>query len=240
VRADGAPRTLESISWFHTIELPGGVRTPGRDDSTRKLAQLGLPDRLDGLSVLDIGTWDGFFAFECERRGAARVVATDHVVWGRPDGRAGFDFARAALGSRVEPVDLDVAEHSPARLGTFDLVLFLGVLYHLPDPVGGLAAVSSVTAGRLILETHVAEQWRRRPVAAFYPGDELDGDATNWWGPNPASLEGMLRAVGFGSVDVASTRSRSRRLARALRLRGRGVPFFRSLQEGRVVAHAAK
>src|SRR3954449_10126890 len=111
--------------WFHTIDLGNGIVTPGRDESARKLGWIGLPADLSGRTVLDVGAWDGFFSFECERRGAARVVAADSFSW---DGsnwgtKAGFELAREALGSRVEDVEVDVMDLSPERVGTFDLVL---------------------------------------------------------------------------------------------------------------------
>jgi hypothetical protein len=102
----------------------------------------------------------------------------------------GFELAREALDSRVEDLDIDVMNLSPERIGAFDLVLFLGVLYHLRHPLLALEWVASVTAAQLILETHVDLTWVRRPAMAFYRGQELDWDPTNWWGPNPSAVEG--------------------------------------------------
>ena len=133
------PSRIAAHRWFHTMDLGGGLRTVGIHDPLTRLPLLGLPESLAGLSVLDVGAWDGFFAFECERRGATRVVASDHFSWHGPGWgtKAGFEMAREALGSRVEDIDIDVMDLSPERIGTFDLVLFLGVLYHLRDPLGG-------------------------------------------------------------------------------------------------------
>src|SRR6187401_1004793 len=141
--------------WYQTIDLGEELVTKGVDDTPRRLATLGLPDSLAGLSVLDIGAWDGFFSFECERRGAARVVAADFYSWhGTGWGtKAGFTLAREALGSRVEDIDIDVMDLSPERIGTFDVVLFLGVLYHLRHPFLALERVASVTRDYLIVET---------------------------------------------------------------------------------------
>jgi tRNA (mo5U34)-methyltransferase len=122
----------EALRWFHTIDLGHGVITKGVDISQpERLARLRLPDDLSGRSVLDIGAWDGFFSFEAERRHAARVVASDYYAWhgtgwGTGQGKAAFQLAREALGSRVEDVDLDVMDLSPDRVGSFDVVLFLG------------------------------------------------------------------------------------------------------------------
>ncbi|MCI0460223.1 MAG: methyltransferase domain-containing protein [Gemmataceae bacterium] len=189
--------------WFHTLDLGDGIVTPGCDPSPAKVGYLGLPERLDGLSVLDIGAYDGFFSFECERRGAERVVAADHFCWtyGGMATKDGFDIARAALGSRVEEKLIPVEDISPQTVGTFDLVLFLGVLYHAPDMVRYLRMVRSVCKQRVILETEVDALDYPLPAAVFYPGASLNNDASNFWGPNLACVESMLREVGFRKIE---------------------------------------
>ena len=202
---------------------------------------------LAGRSVLDIGAWDGFYSFEAERRQASRVVAADQYAWhgegwGTGRGKAGFELARAALGSRVEDVDIDVMDLSPERVGSFDVVLFLGVLYHLRDPLRALERVSSVTKNMLILETVVDMVGISRPAAAFYPGRELNDDPTNWWGPNQAAVEGMLRSVGFTRVElVTPSRSALFRAARAAyhHLKGKNR-FASAFRQDRAVFHAFK
>jgi tRNA (mo5U34)-methyltransferase len=226
---------VQEVDWFHTIDLGQGILTPGRDDTRQRLERLGLPDDLSGKSVLDVGAWDGFFSFECERRGARRVLATDSFVWERR-GRAGFDLARQALGSRVEDMHIDVLELSPERVGRFDLVLFLGVLYHMRHPLLALERAASVTGGRLVLETEVDLALLRRPAAAFYPGLERGEDWTNWWGPNPPAVVAMLRAVGFDRVEVVSPNSLAYRLARMGWRSLRRRPWM----SGRLVVHALR
>src|SRR5215212_3755329 len=135
-----------------------------------RLARLNLPASLAGQSVLDIGAWDGFFSFEAERRGASRVVAADYYSWhgtgwGTGQGKAGFQLAREALGSRVEDADVDVMDLSPGRLGTFDVVLFLGVLYHLPNPLLALERVAAMANDLLVLETVIDMIGFGRPAA---------------------------------------------------------------------------
>ena len=240
-------REVESLKWYHTIDLGQGIVTWGVDNSPERLARVALPRDLSGRSVLDIGAWDGFFSFEAERRSASRVVAADYYAWhgtgwGTGQGKAGFQLARTALNSRVEDVDIDVMDLTPERVGAFDVVLFLGVLYHLPNPLLALQRVASVTSGLLILETVVDMVGLSRPAAAFYPDRELNDDPTNWWGPNHAAVVGMLRSVGFDRVDVITpARSAAFRAAKALKhwLTGKNSlgPAFR---QDRAVFHAYK
>ena len=238
----------DALRWFHSIDLGHGVVTRGVDATqSERLARLRLPEDLSGRSVLDIGAWDGFFSFEAERRQAARVVATDYFAWhgtgwGTGQGKAAFELARTALESRVEDIDIDVLELSQERVGSFDVVLFLGVLYHLPNPLLALERVASVTSGLLILETVVDMVGLRRPAAAFYPDRELNNDPTNWWGPNHAAVAGMLRSVGFARIEVITPqRSAAFRAARAVKhwLTGKNGlgPAFR---QDRAVFHAYK
>jgi tRNA (mo5U34)-methyltransferase len=233
-----------AIRWYHTIDLGGGVVTHGIDDTPQRLARVRLPASLHGLTVLDIGAWDGFFSFECERRGAARVVAADYYSW-HGDGwgsKAGFTLAREALGSRVEDVDIDVMDLSPERVGVFDVVLFLGVLYHLRDPFFALQRIASLARRQLIVETVVDMVGIARPAMAFYPNRELNDDPTNWWGPNIPAMRGMLESVGFERVDtVTSTRGPMYRAARAAYHQLRGKNSFRSaFRQDRAVLHAYK
>lgn len=225
------------------MDLGHGIVTEGDDDSARKLGRIRLPERLDGLSVLDIGAWDGFFSFEAERRGASRVLAADSYCWSGKDGctKDGFNLARRALRSRVEDVEIEVLDLAPERVGTFDLVLFLGVLYHMKFPHVALERVASVTQDRLILETHVDLLHMRRAAMAIYPDRELDGDPTNWCGPNLAALEWMLRDVGFTEIKRVHLSPVWWRAGRAAKLAARGkAGFLRSLSQARVVYHARK
>ena len=199
---------VRDLPWFHRISLPDGSVTPGQDvDADTKLAFNQLPGDLTGKTVLDVGAWDGLFSFEAERRGAERVLATDSFAWGGGGwgSKESFELARELLGSRVEDQTIDVMELSPEAVGgRFDVVLFLGVLYHLRHPLLALERVASVTGELLIVSTSVDMVSHERPAAAFYPGADLNGDPTNWWGPNPACVEAMLRDVGFGRVAMVS------------------------------------
>lgn len=192
-------------NWYHRVPLVDGLVTPGVTDSGTVWTRLGLPDDMRGLRVLDIGTADGYFAFRAERSGAD-VVAVD--VSRRP----GFDVCHRVLGSRVEHVVAPVWDLSPARLGTFDIVLFLGVLYHLRDPLAALHLLHDLCRGDLFVETHVsddrlagelgmegeaADRLAQTPVMRFYPGRTLSGDPSNFWGPNHACLVAMIGESGF-------------------------------------------
>lgn len=207
-------QAIQSVkSWYHRIELAPGIVTPGINDSAGVLKVLGLPRDCKGLRVLDIGARDGFFSFEMERRGA-EVIALDHVS---PDDY-GFSTAKRLLGSQVKHVQASVYEVSPTTLGEFDIVLFLGVLYHLRDPMLALDTLWRVLkpGGKLFLESHVCDngfldpetqQWvslasyspklANVPLMQFYPGSSMNSDPTNWWGPNMACLGAMLKMCVF-------------------------------------------
>jgi tRNA (mo5U34)-methyltransferase len=239
---DDLKREVAKINWWHRIDLGNGIVTPGLDRSKEKLEAIGLPHDLRGKTVLDIGAWDGFFSFEAERRGASRVLAVDLYSW---DGqgwntKAGFELARKVLNSRVEDVESDVLDLSPEKIGMFDLVLFLGVLYHVRHPLLALEKIFSVTGEQLILETHVELFEAGRPAMVFFPGAELNNDPTNWWGPNPEAVMAMLKGVGFKTVTMHSAYNPLyRRLGSALRQKIKyGLPFLERFRYQRMVFHA--
>jgi tRNA (mo5U34)-methyltransferase len=192
--------------WWHRIDLGHGIITPGLDDSPFKLAQLNMPLRLDGWTVIDVGAWDGFFSFEAERRGAKRVLATDYVLWTRTgmESKEGFDIAKLALNSRVEEMLIRVEDLSSSTVGQFDLVLFLGVLYHAENPMLYLRNIHSICKRMAIVETVVDALDYPRPAAVFYPGSTLNNDPSNFWGPNRAAVEAMLQEVGFKTVKYVN------------------------------------
>lgn len=172
----------------------------------RRLQLLRIPQDLTGLSVLDIGAWHGYFSFECERRGADRVLAVDSFAWDH-FGMDEFLAAHERLGSRVEHRRLDVHELDVDEVGQFDLVLFLGVFYHLRNPVAALERIARVTRRLLVCETHVLLPFihERYPLVPFFPGDERVGDQTyDLCGiPTMTALTEMLRFAGFSEVEVA-------------------------------------
>lgn len=186
--------------FFHSFDRDG-VTVSGRVpiETLRQTAEIVFRHPVEGKTVLDVGAWDGFYSFEAEHRGAAYTLATDHFCWsGRGWGtKAGFDYLHDAIGSRVASQDVDVFGLDPFELGMFDIVLFLGVLYHLRDPFGGLGKVAAMCRDCLIVETHSDMNDVTEPVMRYYLGRELNGDGSNFWGPNAPCLEAMLQELGF-------------------------------------------
>jgi tRNA (mo5U34)-methyltransferase len=196
--------------WWHEIELAPGIITPGDDSNRMKLPildALGLPKDMRGLRVLDIGCSDGYFAFEAEKRGA-EVLAIDFV----PETYTGFATAKAILGSEVEYRMENVYNLSRETVGEFDVVLFLGVLYHLRKPLAALDAIRSVLkpGGLLFIGTMLIDEYfllpdgsattleainpvlKNVPLWQSYPRDSLNGDYTNCFAPNMRALEAAL------------------------------------------------
>ena len=240
-------KSMDEIKWFHSIPLSDGVVTPGIDASMAKLEQICLPKDLSGKTVLDIGAWDGFFSFQAEKAGAKRVLSTDHFCWSGPGWgtKDGFNFARNALNSKVESLDIDAMDITPDNVGKFDVVMFLGVLYHLQDPMAGLRVAAAVCNELLIIETVVDDIHRWKPSMVYYPKDSLNDDDTNYWAPNVAAMKGMLTDLGFKKVEVVYPKKSWLRYSFPVRLyssikgmiTGRG-PFRQTINQGRMSFHA--
>jgi tRNA (mo5U34)-methyltransferase len=190
--------------WFHQFDF-GEWKTPGYDPTEAKLKALQLHEDLSGKSVLDIGACDGFFSFECEKRGASYVMAVDNnPSWVDPQEGSwkNFRLVRTLLRSNVFEAKLSVLDPFFATdLNQVDIVLFLGVLYHLSDPLQALKNIRPLVKEYMILETLVDCLDVNRAAAAYYPGASLGGDGTNNWGPNVPCLNGLLQDAGFTKVD---------------------------------------
>ncbi|HET7478274.1 MAG TPA: methyltransferase domain-containing protein [Rubrobacteraceae bacterium] len=201
-------------NWYHRIEVAPGVVTPGVHDSEAALEAMEVPESFEGMRVLDVGARDGYFSFVAEARGA-EVLAIDAVAL---EHLQGFSTAAALLGSSVEYKTMNVYDVSPENVGQFDAIFFLGVLYHLRDPMLALDRLWSVCrpGATIWVESHtidhgfidpatgeqksfaaVAPALAKYPMAQFYPKGLLGGNQTNWWGPNLAGLEAMVRSAGF-------------------------------------------
>lgn len=199
---------LASVFWWHSIRLSDGRVTPGAktiDCLNREFNLTFGPLNLTGKSVLDAGAWNGAFSVEAHRRGASRVVGLDHATWNNPElhGRASFEMAARLCNAPLEAVDqdLDAPQLSLRHLGKFDVVLFLGVFYHLVDPIAALRELASIANEALVLETHLEKTSSENvPSMVFYPTNELNGDGSNWWGPNRLAVEKLLNLFGFPKV----------------------------------------
>jgi tRNA (mo5U34)-methyltransferase len=205
--------------WFHNLKLGGFQTAPQHflgDYPQVKWQRFAnaLPADLHGQTVLDIGCNGGFYALEMKRRGAARVVGVDSD----PVYLAQARFAAEVSGVELELHQLSV--YDVARLGeTFDLVLFMGVLYHLRHPLLALDLIHEhVARDLLVFQSMQRGSDQVAPVASDYPFSEIDifnqpgfprlhfleqayaGDPTNWWVPNQACSEALLRSAGFAII----------------------------------------
>jgi len=196
--------------WFQKIEIFDGVSTPGwSDPKLEKLPYFGLPEDLTGMRVLDIGCAEGFFSFEAEKRGAREVIGIDSF----PDSIRRFNIVKEARQSNASAFLMNVYDLEPKRLGTFDLVLFYGVFYHLRHPQLALERIRSVCTGKLIFQTHILEEptLKGRSWARFCPYGLMSGgkkelyDPTVFWLFNSTCCVAMLDHVGFENIEILST-----------------------------------
>jgi len=206
---------VERLAWYHTLELAPGIVTQGMFDHRPVLDRYLLPASLEGCRCLDVGTMDGFWAFELERRGADEVIALDlgdpdELDWpaayrqhvGEPviDATKAerFELARRALGSQVTR-ELRSVYELDTDLGKFDLIFCGDLLSHLRDPAGALARIRGVCRGSAIIANPITRfrLFPGRPLARF------DGiDEWQWWELSGPAIERMMRAVGFVTVQT--------------------------------------
>jgi tRNA (mo5U34)-methyltransferase len=177
--------------WHHRYEIFPGVVVPGNYDPRFMLEKLNLPSSLKGKKVLDIGASDGFYSLHCHKLGAD-VTALDY----RHKTTSGFATMEKISEVSIKHVVASVYDIGP-ELGQFDIVLFLGVIYHLPDIPASLWRARQVCAGKLYLESYVEDFGSDKPLARYYESDTLVGDSSNFWAPNVACMEAMLRDTGY-------------------------------------------
>jgi tRNA (mo5U34)-methyltransferase len=204
---------IQQQGWYHTIDLGNGEVTPGWFDMRPHVHQYGLPEHMDGMRVLDCGTWDGFWAFEMERRGATVVALDVDHEWeyDSPPRRRpkefpdtyrgeGFDLAKEALGSKVERVHCNLYEATPEYLGgTFDLVFMGFVLIHLRDQLLALERLATVCHGDFIF----ADEYDRLAELVPFPVSRYRADreaAVVFWLPAAKTWKRMIRTAGFDEV----------------------------------------
>ena len=202
---------VRAIDWYHTIELAPGLVTQGMFDHRPLVERFGLPGDLSGRRALDVGTFDGFWAFELERRGAT-VVAIDvddtrDYDWPpryrrrEPETRGeSFRIARELRGSHAERVATTIYDATPEKLGgTFDLVFVGAVLIHVRDPMLALERLAELCRGQLVL----AEEYSRRlEPLPFVKAAEFRAHAPHmtWWRPTTRTWMTMVHAAGFEDV----------------------------------------
>lgn len=158
-------------------------------------------------------------------------------------GKRGFNLAHRILNSKVTAINQDFLQASSAEIGMFDVVFFLGVLYHIQNPLESLKKVAELTRSLAIIETHAVDIFgQSQPLAEFYPASELNGDPSNWWGPNIAALVGLCEAAGFSRVVVKKgpqrlgpIKSLAKHIAATLR-----IPWGTRARHYRAIVHAWK
>ncbi len=218
--AETRRRVEELGSWFQNLDLNGVKTAPQHflgDYPAAKFQRFAhaIPQDLRGKTVLDIGCNAGFYSIEMKRRGAARVLGVDFDDQYLAQAR----FAAEALGIDIEFRQLSV--YDVAQLGEkFDLVIFMGVLYHLRHPLLALDLIREHVTKELFLfqsmqrgshELMTIEEdydfWKKdifeRPEfpRMYFVEHKYTGDPTNWWIPNRACVEAMLRSSGFEIID---------------------------------------
>lgn len=236
---------VSQLGWYHTLELAPGIVTDGMFDLRPYVARYGLPHRLDGMRVLEVGTWDGFWSFEMERRGAAEVVALDldderELDWPprrRPERFPqqrrgdGFRLAKEVFGSRVQREVCNIYDADPAEFGTFDLVFCGAVLIHLRDQLLALERIARLCRGTFISaeEPDRLTGWLPFPAARYVADREA---SVLFWLPSRRAWRRMIGTAGFDRV-----RERARFTVRSRR--GFSVPHVIHHASGSVIAGQA-
>jgi tRNA (mo5U34)-methyltransferase len=216
-----ARRVRELAPWFHDLDLNGVRTAPGHFLGSYPLGlweaiRHVVPEDLRKKTVLDVGCNAGFFSIEMSRRGAARVLGIDFDARYLEQARLTVEVAGA---TNIELRQLSV--YDVARLGEkFDLVVFMGVFYHLRHPLLALDLLREhVAADLMLFESMIRGSVRSKRYAEDYPFEEQDvfdepaypkmhfvehkyaGDQTNWWAPNVSCMEAMLRSSGFAILQ---------------------------------------
>lgn len=227
--SDFDAKALAGFHWHQSWNAFPNLRIPGRSPVELILERCSVPEHLDGKRVIDVGAWNGCTSFECERRGAAEVVAFSL----EDPSQSGFNFLRDLLESKVKYVQGSIYDLDPQKLGLFDIVLCFGVIYHLRYPILGLDNLRLIARGQLFLESHVTDsgiesERSQKPTLEFYPRGELANERSNWNGPNLAALNSILESGGFEIVKSSVQGGRGYIAA----LVAPGMPEFLRVMEG--------
>ena len=208
---------ISGLMWYHTIDLGHGVRTPGYVDHRAQLHHYGFPESMEGMRCLDIATFDGYFAFEFERRGSTDVVAIDvakkadidcpRLMLRDPEGfglsgatGAAFKVAQRLLDSKVSRVEKSVYDLDPDVDGMFDFVFISDVLLHLKNPQLAIERAYSVCRGQLV----IADVYSPDLDGLYTPAAQFLGPGEVWWYMNVAALRQMMTVAGFEPVTEVS------------------------------------
>ena len=194
---DEAKTLVASVRhWHHAFEIYPGLHTPGSYNPGDLWNKLKLGEDLRGLRALDVGASDGFFSRSLRQCGAD-VVSVDY----RDKTTNGFGVMERLYGEAFDYRRTNVYDMKPSELGTFDVILFLGVLYHLPDMMGALARLRSLARGKIYIESHSENEFCPDVAAArYYVHDTLNKDWTNFWAPNRLCLLDMIFDSGWDAV----------------------------------------
>jgi tRNA (mo5U34)-methyltransferase len=221
----------DAFGWYHTIDLGNGVVTKGisvqetspgviPDVAGKSVLDIGAWDGKFSFAAekagatrvvaLDHYAWGvdfvarGAYWEECIRNGTLPDQSRDETDFWRPDlpGRRGFDFAKVALDSKVEPIVGDFQKVDLDELGQFDVVLYLGVLYHMKEPLTCLERLRAVTKEVAVIETEAVhlQGFDNEVLLQFHAGSSLRTDFGNWYVPTIEALHNLCRAAGFSTV----------------------------------------
>ena len=227
---------VRALGWYHSIDLGDGIVTPGQSVTTplvsgqlpdmtgRSVLDIGawdgyysfLAERCGASRVvaLDHYAWGvdmpqrQEYWDQCAARGEFPDHSRDEDDFWNADlpGRRGFDLAHEVLNSKVEPVVADFMTTDLDSLGTFDVVLYLGVLYHMQEPLTALERVRRVTREVAVVETEAIDVagYANTELVRFVAGNQVNADFGNWYLPSIETLRSMCRAAGFGRVDTVA------------------------------------
>lgn len=239
--------------WWHSIDVGDGVVTKGHvsaDYLDREFRMMNLPD-LKGKTVLDVGAWDGYFSFKAEEMGAT-VTALDYVTWSlnldklnnggfdtyqdvmnsidsrKLAGMVGLETIKRLKNSQVRACIGDFEKADEKYLGQFDITFFLGILYHLKNPLGALTTLANITTDFSIIETAAIAGNGNDDMSLieFYEGKDLGDDPTNFFAPNFTALAKMCREAGFKNVIKLAE--------------GKHIPVNGNVSRCRIMARAEK
>ena len=185
--------------WYENFYFENGAATKGRSPSPKKLMSLSLPASLEGVSILDVGAYEGFYSIQMEQRGAL-VTANDHFVWNWPgdNSKSNLELVMEITNSRISILEADL---DSLPIHKHDITLFLGVLYHLEDQIGALRQVRETATNLVVLETLVDDLHASGASLKYYPDKSLNNDSSNQFGPNLDALTGLIKAAGFRDYE---------------------------------------